>query len=39
LRSDGFVEILQGLEAGDTVLSGAPLVEVGAPVRAKVAPN
>ena len=39
LRSDGFVEILQGLEAGDTVLSGTPLVELGAPVRAKFAPN
>ncbi len=39
LRSDGFVEILQGLEAGDTVLSGAPLVELDAPVRARIAPH
>ncbi|MEI7515438.1 MAG: efflux RND transporter periplasmic adaptor subunit [Betaproteobacteria bacterium] len=39
LRSDGFVEILQGLEAGDTVLLGAPLVEMGAPVRTTMPPH
>ena len=39
LRSDGFVEILQGLEPGDTVLLGMPVVELGAPVRAKATPH
>ena len=39
LRSDGFVEILQGLEPGDTVLLGVPAVELGAPVRAKATPH
>jgi HlyD family secretion protein len=38
LRSGGVVEVLQGLGAGDTVVSGATLILAGARVRTKASP-
>jgi HlyD family secretion protein len=36
LRSDGFVEVLRGLNEGDMVVSGAPAAPIGARVRTRV---